>query len=179
VSADGALAPRLASPPAPNPAPRPRLVMPKEPGRGRARLPLIIGAVVVVAAGAGALVRHALLHAPGRIEIVTIPPDAEIFIDGQKMADRSPLFLDASPGAYTVEVRSAGYETLTRVLEMKPRDAERVPLALTALPVSRPFAPAHRASGGGAAPAHRRAAPAINGVTFIDFKKASAAQNAH
>jgi hypothetical protein len=54
-----------------------------------------------------------------------------------------------------------------------------VPLALTALPVSRPFAPAHRASGGGAAPAHRRAAPAINGVTFIDFKKASAAQNAH
>ena len=38
---------------------------------------------------------------------MTEPVDAEIFIDGQKMADRSPMFLDASPGSYSVIVCAA------------------------------------------------------------------------
>ena len=178
-----ALTPARAAPePGSAEAPRARLVMPKEHGRARARLPLVVGALVVVVACAFALGRHALLHAPGRIEIVTEPAQAEIFIDGQKMADQSPVLLDASPGPYTVVVRSPGYETLTRVLEMKPRATERVPLTLTALTAPKAaLAPrrAGSAEGGPSSLHHRAAGPAINGVTFIDFKKSAAEQNAH
>jgi len=167
---------------------RSRLVMPKEQSRMRARLPLIVGAVLVVGASVSAFARHAIQHAPGRIEIDTEPVDAEIYIDGQKMADRSPMFLDASPGPYAVLVRSPGFEPLTRVLEMKARAQDRalfalVPLPQPKAPPSPPRArPAVSAVGGGVtfAPGHKRnAAPALNGVTFIDFKKSAAQQNAH
>jgi tRNA A-37 threonylcarbamoyl transferase component Bud32 len=177
-----ALAPsRLAAAAAQEPGKRPpRIIMPKEQGPVRSRLPVIVGATLVLAASAFAFFRYAALHAPGRIEIVTEPAEAEIYIDGQKMADRSPMFLDASPGSYTVLVRSAGYEPLTRVLEMKPRAAERVPMVLTALPGYKPPPPTPRARPGAAAEAtpRRRAAPKaeVNGVTFIDFKKAAAEQ---
>jgi tRNA A-37 threonylcarbamoyl transferase component Bud32 len=166
---------------------RARVVMPKEQSRMRARLPLVVGAVLVVGASVSAFARHAIQHAPGRIEIDTEPLDAEIYIDGQKMADRSPMFLDASPGPYTVLVRSPGFEPLTRVLEMKARGQDRALFALVPLP--QPKAPppprprpAVSAVGGGVtiAPGRRRnAAPALNGVTFIDFKKSASQQNAH
>jgi tRNA A-37 threonylcarbamoyl transferase component Bud32 len=158
---------------------RARIVMPKEHGKWRARLPLILGGALVVGACAFAFIRHAILHAPGRIEIMTEPVDAEIFIDGQKMADRSPMFLDASPGSYSVIVRSPGFETLTRTLVMKPSDAEQVVLALVALPAPKAPPPSHHTASAAAAAARRHAAPAVNGVTFIDFKKSAAAQNAH
>jgi tRNA A-37 threonylcarbamoyl transferase component Bud32 len=175
---------RLA-PPAAQPAEpaRPRLVMPREHGGARSRLPVVIGALLVLAAGAGAFVRHAIQHASGRIEIVTEPAVADIFIDGQQMANVSPLFLDASPGPYEVTVRSAGFETLTRVIVMKPRAADRVTLALTALPApraapARRYAPSPGASAGADASRRHGPLPAVHGVTFIDFKKAAADQNA-
>ncbi len=158
---------------------RARIVMPKEHGKWRARLPLGVGGALVVGACAFAFIRHAILHAPGRIEIMTEPVDAEIFIDGQKMADRSPMFLDASPGSYSVIVRSPGFETLTRTLVMKPSDAEQVVLALVALPAPKAPPPSHHTASAASAAARRHAAPAVNGVTFIDFKKSAAAQNAH
>jgi serine/threonine protein kinase len=173
----------VASPRVPTgPSPlRERLIMPKE--RWRARVPILVAAAVVVGACAIAFARHAVLHAPGRIEIETEPLEAEIFVDGQKMADRSPMFLDASPGSYTVLVRSPGFEPQERVLEMKPHAQEVVPFVLTPLPQAKaPPGPRARpgafASGGGAA-ARKKAAPALNGVTFIDFKKAAAEQRAH
>ncbi|HEX4406417.1 MAG TPA: serine/threonine-protein kinase [Polyangia bacterium] len=157
---------------------RARIVMPKEHGKWRTRLPLVVGGLLVVGACAFAFIRHAILHAPGRIEITTEPVDAEIFIDGQKMADRSPMFLDASPGSYSVIVRSAGFETLSQTLIMKPSDDRHVLLALTALPPPPPApTPAHHAAS--AAAPRRHAAPSVNGVTFIDFKKSAAAQNGH
>jgi hypothetical protein len=160
------------TPPPSEPAPQ-RLVVPPPPRRRRKRLPALLAGVLVVGACVFAFVRHALLNADGRLELVTEPPDAEIFVDGQKMADRSPMFLDASPGKYTVVVRSPGYETLTRVLEMKPGAAEQIPLVLTALPVPKPPPRPRQA----AEPAKRRAAPPpVSGVTFIDFKKAAAEQ---
>jgi tRNA A-37 threonylcarbamoyl transferase component Bud32 len=178
-----ALAARVASVPAPaDGEPRGRVIMPKEHGPWRKRLPIVLGTVAVVGVCAFAFVRHALQHAAGRIEIVTEPADAEIFIDGQKMADQSPMFLDASPGAYTVVVRSPGYETLTRVLEMKPRAAERVPLTLTALVAPQAASARARSAPAAAGPDARRrhaAVPAVNGVTFIDFKKSAAEQNGH
>jgi tRNA A-37 threonylcarbamoyl transferase component Bud32 len=166
--------------PAAEAAPRPRIVMPKEHGPVRSRLPLILGGLVVLGGAAGLFVRHAIQHAPGRMEIVTEPSEAEIFIDGQKMADRSPLFLDASPGQYRVIVRSPGFETLVNELTMAPNANERVTLRLTALEVPKPPPPPPRraAPAPAAADARRRqgALPAVNGVTFIDFKKAAAEQ---
>ena len=126
--------------------------------------------------------RRVLEHAPGRIEIETEPVEAEIYVDGQKMADRSPMFLDASPGSYKVLVRSAGYEPQERVLQMKARaqDVEAFVLAPKPPPKA-PTPPRPRAVARTGAAAARTTAPAaatINGVTFIDFKKAAAEQRA-
>jgi serine/threonine-protein kinase len=154
---------------------RARAALPKERARWRSRLPLVVGAAIVLGAAAFAYARHAVLRAPGRIEIETEPLEAEIYVDGQKMADRSPMFLDASPGSYTVLVRSPGYEPLQRVLEMKPRAQDVAPFVL--IPLAQPkaaLAPRPRSSG---VAAHKKpAAPAVNGVTFIDFKKSADAQ---
>jgi serine/threonine protein kinase len=161
----------------PKPA-RPNLRLPKDKPRGKA--PLFVGAGVVLAAVAFAFLRYMLLHAPGRLEIVTAPPEAEIYVDGQKMSDRSPMFLDASPGPYNVVVRSPGYETLTTVLVITPRGNERVPINLTPLPAPpKTEAPPHHAAAS-AEPKRRKpaAAPPVNGVTFIDFKKSAAEQHA-
>jgi tRNA A-37 threonylcarbamoyl transferase component Bud32 len=169
---------------------RARVQMPKEHSRLRARLPLVLGLALLVGGGGFVLVQKALLHSPGRIEIATEPAEADIYVDGQKMADRSPMLLDASPGSYKVVVRSAGYETLERVLEMKPGAHERVSLILTALPgtkitVAAPTAPPPRPRPAaslptsiGAAARRKAGARGIDGVTFIDFKKASTDQTA-
>ncbi|HVU49991.1 MAG TPA: serine/threonine-protein kinase, partial [Polyangia bacterium] len=117
---------------------RSRLVMPREKRRTSARVPIILGAAVLVGAVVFGVGRHALENAPGRIEIETEPTEAEIYIDGQKMADRSPMFLDASPGTYKLVVRSPGYEPVERVLQMKPRAQDVVALAL--VPLAQPKA---------------------------------------
>jgi serine/threonine-protein kinase len=163
---------------------RARVAMPRDAAPGRSRLPLIIGVLVLGGAAAG-FVQHTVTHAPGRIEIVTDPPESEIYIDGQKMTDASPMFLDASPGTYKVLVRSSGYETLETELVMKARANERVTLPLKALPMPKPAAPARRAASPSTASpsvadARRKAAlpPGVNGVTFIDFKKSAAEQKA-
>jgi serine/threonine-protein kinase len=153
------------------------------PARRRSRLPLLVGAAIVLACAIFAFARHALLHAPGRIEIETEPLEAEIFVDGQKVADRSPMFLDASPGSYRVVVRSPGYEAQERVLVMKPGAQDVAPFVLKALAAPpAPAAPRARASAGSAgapaAAAPRRKMPSVNGVTFIDFKKAAEEQRA-
>jgi tRNA A-37 threonylcarbamoyl transferase component Bud32 len=162
---------------------RARVVLPHEQSRWRARLRLFIVATLVMGGAIFAFARHALLHAPGRVEIVTEPPEAEIYIDGQKMADRSPMLLEASPGRYSVTVRGPGFAPLTRILEMKPRAQERVPFVLKPLPrAAEPPAPRLRsavANGAGPTPArHKPTAPAVDGVTFIDFKKAATEQRA-
>jgi tRNA A-37 threonylcarbamoyl transferase component Bud32 len=162
---------------------RARIAMPREREPRRSRLPLILGAVVVLGGAAAGFVQHTMTHAPGRIEILTDPPEAEIYIDGQKMTDRSPMFLDASPGTYKVMVRSAGYEPLEAEVVMKPRASDRVTLPLKALPLPKP-PPVRRAPSAGApsvADSRRRvitAPPGVNGVTFIDFKKSAAEQKA-
>jgi tRNA A-37 threonylcarbamoyl transferase component Bud32 len=172
-------------PPAPKAAGRARLELPTETSPRRKRLPTVIGAVLVLLGCGAALVRHVMSRAPGRMEIVTEPAEAEIYVDGQKMADRSPMFLDASPGPYTVMVRRPGFETFTRVFEMKPKLTERIPITLTVLPGPKPVPGRSRPGSAAATTAgeprasRRRAAPlpAVNGVTFIDFKKAAAAQH--
>ncbi len=178
VALSPSLEPRLRAPEAEAPKPaRANLRLPKDEPRSKA--PLFIGAGVVLAAVAFAYLRYMLLHAPGRLEIVTAPPEAEIYVDGQKMTDRSPMFLDASPGPYNVVVRSPGYETLTTVLVITPRGNDRVPLNLTPLPHEPEAAPARHAAAA-AEPRRKKPAPPppVNGITFIDFKKAAADQRA-
>ena len=177
VEAPAALEP--AAPPAPMRLPsgthaplRARAAMPKARARWRSRLPLVMGAAIVLGGAAFGYARHALLQAPGRIEIETEPLEAEIYVDGQKMADRSPMFLDASPGSYTVLVRSPGYAPLQRVLEMKPRAQDVAPFVLTPLAQAK-AAPTPRPRSSGLAARKKPAAHAVNGVTFIDFKKAA------
>jgi tRNA A-37 threonylcarbamoyl transferase component Bud32 len=162
---------------------RSRVVMPRERSRFATRAPLVLGALVLAGAVVFAVGRRAIQNAPGRIEIETEPLEAEIFIDGQKMADRSPMFLDASPGHYRLLVRSPGYAPVERVLEMKPRAQDVVALALVPLPQPKAAAPrpASRprpsAAASAAPPAAKKpAGPSVDGVTFIDFKKSAAAQ---
>jgi serine/threonine-protein kinase len=157
-----------------------RIVMPKEQSAVRSKMPLVIGALVVLGGLGLGFTKYAMNHAAGRIEIVTDPTESEVYVDGQKMADRTPMFLDASPGTYKVLARSAGYETLEQQLVMKPGASERVTLPLKALPMPKaPPAPVRRAPSPSAAAESRRRAPAVShvdGVTFIDFKKAAADQ---
>jgi tRNA A-37 threonylcarbamoyl transferase component Bud32 len=186
------MVPEPAEEPAPAPAPtasaarlrdaapgaaKARIVMPKEQSAVRSKMPLVIGALVVLGGLGLGFARYAANHAAGRIEIVTEPTEAEIWIDGLKLADRTPMFLDASPGTYKVLARAAGYETMEAQLTMKPSANERVALPLKALPVPKaPPAPVRRAPS---ASAERRKAPPVShldGVTFIDFKKAAAEQ---
>jgi serine/threonine-protein kinase len=168
---------------------RDRIVMPREQRRWRARLPLVLGATLGLAGAVVALSRYALQHQSGRIEIATQPAEAAIYVDGQKMADRSPMLLEASPGAYTVVVRSPGFEPLAARVQLQPRADEHVTLTLTPLPRPTAAAPAPAprprqgvtAVSGGvsvAAPRRKAIAPAADGVTFIDFKKAAADQGA-
>jgi tRNA A-37 threonylcarbamoyl transferase component Bud32 len=162
---------------------RSKLVMPKERARV-GRWPFALGAVVLAGAVVFAVGRRVVQSAPGRIEIETEPIEAEIFIDGQKMADRSPMFLDASPGRYRLVVRSPGYLPIERVLEMKPGAQDVVALVL--VPTSPPKAaaappPSPRARPAAAVappPRKKAAAPAVDGVTFIDFKQSAAGQRA-
>jgi serine/threonine protein kinase len=173
----------LAPATAPAPAPAPARQLPKPPKqRRRSRAPVFAGAAIFAGAVIFAVGRRALEHAPGRIEIETEPVEAEIYVDGQKMADRSPLFLDASPGSYKVLVRSTGYEPQERVLQMRARAQDVAAFVLAPLPQPKaPPPPRPRAVASTGAAAARKSAPAaatINGVTFIDFKKAAAEQRA-
>jgi tRNA A-37 threonylcarbamoyl transferase component Bud32 len=177
-------APARPKPAAAGPSLRARAVMPKE-RRRSARWPLVLVGVVLVVAVIFTVGRRAVLNAPGRIEIETEPIEAEIYIDGQKMADRSPMFLDATPGQYRLVVRSPGYLPVERVLEMKPRAQDVVALVL--VPTSPPKVaapppppPRPRPSGVAAAPRSRKpaAVPGVDGVTFIDFKQSAAGQRA-
>jgi len=157
--------------------------MPRERAR-IGRWPLVLGAVVLGGAILVGVGRRVVQNAPGRIEIETEPIEAEIFIDGQKMADRSPMFLDASPGHYRLVVRSPGYVPVERVLEMKPRAQDVVALVL--VPTSPPkvvASPPPRQRGTAAAvapsaPRKKAGTPSVDGVTFIDFKQSAAGQRA-
>jgi tRNA A-37 threonylcarbamoyl transferase component Bud32 len=168
---------------------RARVVMPKERSTWRTRLPLVLGLTLAAGGLVFGVGRYVLQHQPGRIEIATEPADATIFVDGQKMADRSPMLLEASPGFYTVVVRSPGFEALAARVEMRPRADEHVTLALTPLPRPKEAAapqpprprPAVTAVSGGvsvASPRRKGIAPVADGVTFIDFKKAADEQRA-
>ena len=65
----------------------------------------------------------------GTLSIQVRPPNAEIFIDGERWTtsnETGPLQVQLSPGTHRVEIRSAGRQTFTR--EMTIRAGETTPL---------------------------------------------------
>ncbi|HSZ84144.1 MAG TPA: PEGA domain-containing protein, partial [Polyangia bacterium] len=91
---------------------------------------LFLAALIVLAFSTAAWLRSHPPDPPGRIEVFTAPDDAEIFVDGKKLADRSPLILEAMPGLYTVVARREGYESRSRVFTLPSGTAARVTLTL-------------------------------------------------
>jgi serine/threonine protein kinase len=107
-----------------------RLIFPtleRPPHTGRK---IALFALVVALFSTAAWLRSRPRTQPGRIEIFTSPDDAEIYVDGKRLADRSPLILEAAPGLYTVVVRREGYEARSRVFTLPEGTAARVTLTL-------------------------------------------------
>ena len=107
-----------------------RLIFPTTEAPKRTKLRLFLAALIVLAFSTAAWLRSHPPDPPGRIEVFTAPDDAEIFVDGKKLADRSPLILEAMPGLYTVVARREGYEARSRVFTLPSGTAARVTLTL-------------------------------------------------
>jgi hypothetical protein len=67
--------------------------------------------LLIVAAGviSGVLYWYNNANKPGRLQLVTVPADATVLIDNQKVGDHSPLALDKAAGSYTLSVTKDGY----------------------------------------------------------------------
>jgi hypothetical protein len=89
-----------------------------------------LAALIVVLFSFAAWLRSHPRDPPGRIEIFTTPDDAEIYVDGKKLADRSPLILEAVPDRYSVVVRREGYEARSRIFTLPSGTAARVTITL-------------------------------------------------
>src|SRR5262245_29625921 len=84
----------------------------------------------------------------GTLSIQVRPPDAEIFIDGERWTgsgESGPLQVQLSPGVHRVEIRSAGRQTFSRDVTIRSGDTTPLNVSLTqgdapdALPVPPPF----------------------------------------
>jgi len=118
----------------------PLLPAPKSRSRG-----LLVGlclAALLAAGGAIALVlRH---HQAGRtIEVVSLPPGAEVRIDGKVLGGTTPLeILDIDPStAHEIGVALAGYQPWTQEVRFDPEQAQlqlRIQAVLVSLPRPNP-----------------------------------------
>jgi tRNA A-37 threonylcarbamoyl transferase component Bud32 len=111
------------------PAASPRLVFEMPEPRSRRRKRLALGAAVVLLFGVAASIGHKRKPL-GHLEITVVPADAQIYVDGQKMAERSPLALDATPGRYRITGHREGCDDVTQMVDISAASAVRVPLAL-------------------------------------------------
>lgn len=95
----------------------------------RKRRLIIIGALAAAGAvGAGVAVRVVRSSAKRPAIIgLQIAPQGDIFVDGELKGRSPPLTrLEVSPGAHTIEVRSAGYPPLRLDINLKPAEEIRV-----------------------------------------------------
>jgi tRNA A-37 threonylcarbamoyl transferase component Bud32 len=116
--------PPVTPPAAPEPEPPPP--PPRRPVVLRAALAGAVVALIVTAA----LLYHGPRAAPGQLEIVSVPPDAAIFIGEKKLGEHSPLMVQASPGRYTLRVVRDGYDPVYHPFEIRSREALRIPVNL-------------------------------------------------
>jgi serine/threonine protein kinase len=107
-----------------------RVVFPRTEAPPRTGRKIALFVITVALFSFAAYLRSKPHDPPGRIEIFTTPDDAEIFVDGKRLSDRSPLILEAAPGLYTVVARREGYEARSRVFTLPSGTAARVTLTL-------------------------------------------------
>jgi tRNA A-37 threonylcarbamoyl transferase component Bud32 len=107
-----------------------RVVFPTLQRKQGTRRNVVLAALIVILFSVGAWLRSRPADPPGRIEIFTIPDDAEIFVDGKKLAEASPLILDAAPRVYSVVARREGYEARSRVFTLPGGTVARVTMTL-------------------------------------------------
>jgi hypothetical protein len=75
---------------------------------------------------------------PGRLKIVTTPPQCRIYITDMESGDedyvgKAPQTIYLRPGEYIVEIKKTGFKTLTRKIWIEPGENRRVKVQL--LPV--------------------------------------------
>jgi tRNA A-37 threonylcarbamoyl transferase component Bud32 len=114
----------------PGPQPPPPPVVAPAASRGRVLLRMVLVATVVALFITAAALYHGPRLGPGRLEIVTVPSDASIYIGESKLAEHSPLSLEATPGRYTLRVVRDGYDPVYQVFEVRSREALRLPVNL-------------------------------------------------
>ncbi|HVU50773.1 MAG TPA: serine/threonine-protein kinase, partial [Polyangia bacterium] len=107
-----------------------RVVFPHTAPPVRTRRNLVLAGLIVVLFSFAAWLRVRPQEPPGRIEIFTSPDDAEIYVNGKKIGNRSPVILEAGAGTYTVVGRREGYEGRTRTFLLPSGTAARVTLTL-------------------------------------------------
>jgi serine/threonine-protein kinase len=123
------LAPAVPRLPGAGDLPGERLVFDVPEPKARRRRRHALAALVVVIFSTAALLVYKR-KPPGRLEIVTVPADAWIYIDGRKMAERSPLMIDATAGRFNVVARREGCDDATRTVDLDWGQRVQVPLTL-------------------------------------------------
>src|SRR5450432_67738 len=107
-----------------------RVIFPATESPLRPRRSVVLFVLVVALFSFAAWLRSHPQDPPGRIEIFTSPEDAEIYVNGKKIGDRSPVILEAAAAAYTVVARREGYEGRSRTFTLPADTAARVTLTL-------------------------------------------------
>jgi serine/threonine protein kinase len=107
-----------------------RIVFPATEKPVRTKRNLVLAALIVLLFSFAAWLRVRPQDPPGRIEIFTSPEDAEIYVNGKKVGNRSPVILEANAATYTVVGRREGYEGRSRTFQLPAGTAARVTLTL-------------------------------------------------
>jgi hypothetical protein len=81
---------------------------------------------ITIEEGEKAILNTKLEAAPLIVEVSTTPGNAEIFVD-KKLVGKSPALIELSEGAHELELRLAGFQTLSTKVEGKA--GEKTPLA--------------------------------------------------
>jgi hypothetical protein len=105
----------------------------------RRRWKLLAGTVMVLA-GVAVVAYRLLTTAPGNVQISTVPPDATLTFNGQPVAARSPLVLEAAPGRYPLVVSRPGYLTAKLQVDVTSLITSTVPVTLAPDPAAPPTA---------------------------------------
>lgn len=127
-------------PPPPVPSPTMPSEEPAKPRRGKGLLWAFAALLLVAAVAIGFSVmqdraRKAAAEAPVDASITTMPPGADIQIDG-KQTCKSDCTAKLKPGTYVVSAGLEGYETTTAQLIVAQGQPGNLSLTLTPLPVS-------------------------------------------
>jgi TonB family protein len=127
-----AVAPAPSAPPLPLPLPL-QLAHAQQPVRARASMPVMMALAGVLALGALALwLGNAGTDAPAKSALVvrTHPSGAEVFVRGKRLGTTPLSSTELESGSLLVELRAAGFETVTRTIELQPGKAIELDLDL-------------------------------------------------